>query len=158
MLASMALSDCRDITSCDQDLEWGLAIASGDPGPGLLPHSWLRILVAFGKGLPFQNIGVADPHRVCKGVGIPIGQKFWFWDTLDFHTSWYWFFTTMMLCYHHQHPFLCKSSKHSKAQVLHPMKTTIKPRARIRSVTCNSMCTSTISLLCNSKLDSLALW
>ena len=37
MLASMALSDCRDITSCDQDIEWGSAITSGDPGAWASP-------------------------------------------------------------------------------------------------------------------------
>jgi hypothetical protein len=64
----------------------------------------------------------------------------------------------MVLCYH-LHPFCANLSKHSKAQVLHPMKTVLRPRARrIRLVACDGMRTSAISLLSNCELDTLTLW
>jgi uncharacterized membrane protein len=88
----------------------------------------------------------------------PIGNKTRFWDTLDF-------LHLVVLVLHYYDAlllialFLRESSEHSKAQILHPMKTVLKPRARrTRSVAGNGMCASAISLLCNCELDTLALW
>ena len=54
-------------------------------------------------------------------------------------------------------PFwLRRVNKHRKAQIL-PYHDDLNPDTR-KLVTCNSLRTSAISLLCNGKLDSLALW
>jgi hypothetical protein len=124
-------------------------------------HSWLRVLLGSGEDLPFLERWIADLHRVCKGVEIPIGEETWCWDRLGLLH----FIFGMALVLHYcdamlpSASFCANISKHSKARVLHPMKTILKPRARrTRLVTCNGMRTSAVSLLCNCELDTLALW
>lgn len=96
-----------------------------------------------------------------RGLAFPFAKNTGFWDTLnflhlrDFVVLVLHYFAAMLL----YAPFLRESSKHSKAQILHSMKTAPKPKLkRTRSVACNGMRTSTVSLLCNCKLDALALW
>jgi hypothetical protein len=155
----MALSDCRGITSCDRDPDGGHRSHLGILGRGLLLYSWFSTLGGLWEGLPFlEHRGCRSSPRMQRIRAPPIGKEIRFWDTLGF-------LHLVVLVLHYYDallllaPFLRGSSKHSKAQILHPMKTILKPRARrIRSVACNGMRTSAISLLCNCELDTLALW
>jgi hypothetical protein len=111
-----------------------------------------------GEDLPLSRRGLQILTEYAQWWAFPSGKETWFWDTLDFLH-----FVVLVLHYFDamlpSASFLRKSSKHSKAQILHPMKTIPKPRARrTRSVACNGMRTSAISLLCNCELDTLALW
>ena len=85
---------------------------------------WGRLLLSETDGLQILTEYVEVAY-------VPFGEETWFWDTLlkTFYTLWYWFFTTMLLMLPSA-SFLRKSSKHSKAQILHPMKTIISTRVR----------------------------
>lgn len=55
---------------------------------------WGRLLVSETDGLQILTEYVEVAY-------VPFGEETWFWDTLlrTFYTLWYWFFTTMVLCY-----------------------------------------------------------
>lgn len=93
------------ITSCDQ-VRMGSTIGV-DPlilgSPSFVASGmsglWGRLLLSETDGLQILTEYVEVAY-------VPLREETWFWDTLlrTFYTLWYWFFTTMVLCYH-LHPF-----------------------------------------------------
>jgi hypothetical protein len=146
----------RAVTRC----VWGLTIGSGPLILGSPSFVASGLDGLWGRLLLSRNGRVADPHRVCGGGVCSIRRR----DLVLGHANEdFLHFVILVLHYYGamlpSASFLRKSSKHSKAQILHPMKTPLKPKARrTRLVACNGMGTSAVSLLCNCELDTLALW